>query len=546
MADKKISELPLTATINAGDISLLVRDGADYKFAFSSLLQFIGDNLTVGAKISFGAVLPSNTTGKNGDIFIKTDTGAFAQKISGVWTVVYTIPSSSGTTNGNIIYGVGVPGGLIGMDNDTYINTGTGVFYRKAAGIWAQVFSMQTGPQGPQGAAGTNGTNGTNGFNVLSGNTIPSNSSTGVNGDFYINIGTYTLYGPKTGGVWGDGVSVIGPGIPTGGTTGQVLFKHSDDELDVDWEDINLSFEIITGEATDNASLSAVLTQKADLISGKVPASQLPSYVDDVLEFADFASLPAIGESSKIYVTLDDNCEYRWSGSTYVQLVASPGSTDAVPEGSVNKYFTASRVLATVLSGVSFITNAAVAATDTILAAIGKLQAQLNGLTSVFQAKEDQNLSTGSNVKFANVEATGIFKAGQANIATGLPPGFYGNTAGRFLIAWNRSNSEGETVFANNGGTEPYAVGGYSFLHVDNSGVETEMFKLSGNDFSAIFAGRLCPGVIDAATSPATKYLTYNPTTKALESRTASEVVTDIGADVGSSKISYNSYQTVL
>lgn len=77
--------------------------------------------------------------------------------------------------------------------------------------------------------------------------------------------------------------------------------------------------------------------------SGKVPASQLPSYVDDVIEAADFASLPATGEEGKIYVTLDDRRTFRWSGSAYIEISASPGSTDAVPEGTTNLYFTTSR-----------------------------------------------------------------------------------------------------------------------------------------------------------------------------------------------------------
>lgn len=56
---------------------------------------------------------------------------------------------------------------------------------------------------------------------------------------------------------------------------------------------------------------------------GKVPTGQLPSYVDDVLEYANFASLPVTGETEKIYVTLDDNKTYRWSGSAYVEISAS-------------------------------------------------------------------------------------------------------------------------------------------------------------------------------------------------------------------------------
>lgn len=77
--------------------------------------------------------------------------------------------------------------------------------------------------------------------------------------------------------------------------------------------------------------------------SGKVPSTQLPSYVDDVVEAANLASLPGTGETGKIYVTLDTNKCYRWSGSTYIEISASPGSTDAVAEGTTNLYFTAAR-----------------------------------------------------------------------------------------------------------------------------------------------------------------------------------------------------------
>lgn len=78
----------------------------------------------------------------------------------------------------------------------------------------------------------------------------------------------------------------------------------------------------------------------------KVPASFLPSYVDDVLEFASLANFPAVGETGKIYVTLDTNIIYRWSGSAYIEISPSPGSTDAVPEGSINRYFTDARAIA--------------------------------------------------------------------------------------------------------------------------------------------------------------------------------------------------------
>lgn len=72
--------------------------------------------------------------------------------------------------------------------------------------------------------------------------------------------------------------------------------------------------------ATEKGANSGVATLGAD---GKVPASQLPSFVDDVVEAANFAALPATGEAGKIYVTLDDNKTYRWGGSAYVEISAS-------------------------------------------------------------------------------------------------------------------------------------------------------------------------------------------------------------------------------
>lgn len=56
---------------------------------------------------------------------------------------------------------------------------------------------------------------------------------------------------------------------------------------------------------------------------GKVPASQLPSFVDDVLEFPDFASFPLVGETGKIYIALDTNKAYRWTGTVYFEISAS-------------------------------------------------------------------------------------------------------------------------------------------------------------------------------------------------------------------------------
>jgi hypothetical protein len=70
------------------------------------------------------------------------------------------------------------------------------------------------------------------------------------------------------------------------------------------------------------------VSNKADLVGGKVAAHQLPSYVDDVIELADNNNFPFPGESGKIYLALDTNILYRWSGSGYVEINDTDTYTD--------------------------------------------------------------------------------------------------------------------------------------------------------------------------------------------------------------------------
>ena len=79
-------------------------------------------------------------------------------------------------------------------------------------------------------------------------------------------------------------------------------------------------YQRLKGTFYTKTAVNTSLAGKADLVDGKVPAAQLPSYVDDVLEFADFAHFPATGESGKIYVALDTSLPYRWSGSVNIRI----------------------------------------------------------------------------------------------------------------------------------------------------------------------------------------------------------------------------------
>lgn len=77
--------------------------------------------------------------------------------------------------------------------------------------------------------------------------------------------------------------------------------------------------------------------------TGKVASAQLPSYVDDVLEYANQAAFPGAGASGVIYVAADTNKTFRWTGTVYVEISASPGTTDSLTEGATNLYYTATR-----------------------------------------------------------------------------------------------------------------------------------------------------------------------------------------------------------
>ena len=114
------------------------------------------------------------------------------------------------------------------------------------------------GPQGPQGPAGPAGEDGADGQAGSDGRTILSGAvdptTEGVDGDFYINTTSWQIFGPKAT-TWPAGVDIVGAdgadgadglagsdgtngqGVPTGGTTGQVLSKKSATDYDTEWKD---------------------------------------------------------------------------------------------------------------------------------------------------------------------------------------------------------------------------------------------------------------------------------------------------------------------
>jgi|GEM_PF-4489047 len=186
--------------------------------------------------------------------------------------------------------GAGLPADISGRDGDFYLNTLSGDVYEKEGGRYALKVNLRgpqglAGPQGPagpqgqpgvagpqglggpqgvQGAQGTPGTNGTNGLpgqpgkTILSGGTDPA-ATTGTDGDFYLNITTYTLYGPKTATGWGVGASLVGPAT---GAAGGVLTGN--------YPSPGLRANAVTGAAIADLTVTA-----NDLADGSVTQSKL-------------------------------------------------------------------------------------------------------------------------------------------------------------------------------------------------------------------------------------------------------------------------------
>lgn len=111
------------------------------------------------------------------------------------------------------------------------------------------------------------------------------------------------------------------------------------DILPVDATPVNGSNNPVSSNGTFDA-----LALKADLVAGKVPTSQLPSYVDDVIDgyystgvFYSDAGLttPITGETGKIYVDLLQNRSYRWSGSVYIQISNPISSIDELTDVTI-------------------------------------------------------------------------------------------------------------------------------------------------------------------------------------------------------------------
>ncbi|MSW74814.1 MAG: hypothetical protein F2814_05835, partial [Actinobacteria bacterium] len=122
------------------------------------------------------------------------------QKTEITVTIPMAVEAKEGAAGKSILHGTTLPvANTTGTDGDFYIDTlGLKIYGPRTGGVWGTGTSI-VGPAGPSGRS------------VISGTTIPVDRVTGEDGFFYIDTVAKKLYGPRTSGLWGVGVSLIGP-----------------------------------------------------------------------------------------------------------------------------------------------------------------------------------------------------------------------------------------------------------------------------------------------------------------------------------------------
>lgn len=219
--------------------------------------------------------------------------------------------------------------------------------------------------------------------------------------------------------------------------------------------------------STEKGTNNGVATLGND---GRVPSSQLPSYVDDVLEYASTSAFPAEGDAGKIYVALDTNKTYRWGGSEYVEISesialgetqgtayeGSKGKANAdnitniqavIPSGatSSNKLATASDVTA-VSDAVSAIKDGTdIDSFSDVESALGDVDTAINGIKDGTDIDSFSDVESALSNKVDKVSGKGLSTNDYDNTAKGVVDNIQDNVKAntkliKDTVGWSNKN----------------------------------------------------------------------------------------------------------
>ena len=271
----------------------------------------------------------------------------------------------------SILNGASDPTAGVGADGDFFINTSAWtIFGPKAAGAWPAGVSL-VGPQGEEGAQGDPGSDGVDGATILAGSGAPS-SGAGSDGDVYIDTAARALYGPKSAGAWGAGVSLAGADGADGsdGADGteielQVTATHVQwRQVGGAWADL-VALASITGPAGSDGSDGSDGADGSDGMDGTTLAG--------IVTVSGTTYTPVLGDAGKMLeftnaagcaVTIPPNGSVGYPIGTVIHFAQdAAGQVTFIPGSGVTFKVNAAFVLGT--AGQHSVVSAAKVATNT-------------------------------------------------------------------------------------------------------------------------------------------------------------------------------------
>lgn len=168
---------------------------------------------------------PAAGVGDDGDFYICTTTrNMYGPKTAGEWGDPW-VQGLPGPRGYRWYWDNGAPGAIVGqIDGDFYLDVDSSDVYSRAGGVWGQIGNIR-------------------GRSVLSGERDPL-ADDGLNGDFWINTATWTIYGPKAAGAWPVGQALRGPqGIQ--GAAGSAEAAFWADVLTIDTSGALAGYDVI-------------------------------------------------------------------------------------------------------------------------------------------------------------------------------------------------------------------------------------------------------------------------------------------------------------
>ena len=289
---------------DAGMWVLITSDAnPDVDYMGGPVTDYTTDQLTVDVR----------DTGGSGD---HTDWTIRVSGIQGVDGVI----GGDGVDGTTTLSGSGAPGAGLGADGDFYIDTTAWDIYGpKTGGAWGAGTSLI-------GAAGADGTT------TLSGSGAPG-AGLGVDGDFYIDTTAWDIYGPKTGGAWGAGTSLVGPsGAGTGDVVGPAASIDSEIAL----------FSSTTGKVIKRATTTGLLKATSGVVDAATadvdyltPGTAAGAYQPVDSDLTSIAALTTTAAGRSVLTIADPNADrvVAWddTASGMAAIALADLTTEAAP-----------------------------------------------------------------------------------------------------------------------------------------------------------------------------------------------------------------------